>query len=53
MPINGIDANTLDETIAKTFQELKTAIDTYSEKNITLYSEALRALVKLRDQANG
>lgn len=44
----GIDRSVLDDTLAKTFKELKNAIDTYSEKNIALYSQALRALVELR-----
>ncbi|MEU9762903.1 hypothetical protein [Streptomyces sp. NPDC047985] len=48
--MNGIDKNTLDEVIAKTFKEVKTAIDTHSEKSIHMYSEALRALVELRQQ---
>ncbi|SDZ15264.1 hypothetical protein SAMN05444365_10648 [Micromonospora pattaloongensis] len=48
--MNGIDKNTLDEVVAKTFKELKTAIDTHSEKSIEMYSLALRALVKLRAQ---
>lgn len=45
----GIDKATLDQTLAKTFKELRTAIDTHSEKSIELYSEALRALVELSD----
>ncbi|MEV1286502.1 hypothetical protein [Micromonospora sp. NPDC049679] len=48
--MNGIDKNTLDEVVAKTFKELRTAIDTHSEKSIEMYSLALRALVKLRAQ---
>jgi len=45
----GIDRATLDEALAKTFKELRTAINTHSEKSIELYSHALRALVKLSD----
>jgi hypothetical protein len=48
--LNGIDKNVLDEVVAKTFKELKTAIDTHSEKSIEMYSLALRALVQLRQQ---
>ncbi|MGC5290619.1 hypothetical protein [Micromonospora sp. DT231] len=48
--MNGIDKITLDEVVAKTFTELKTAIDTHSEKSIEMYSRALRALLELRAQ---
>lgn len=48
--MNGIDKDTLDEVIAKTFKEVRTAIDTHSEKSVHMYSQALRALVELRKQ---
>lgn len=48
--MNGIDKSALDEVVVKTFKELKTAIDTHSEKSIEMYSHALRALVQLRRQ---
>ncbi|MCG3043477.1 hypothetical protein ACLIYM_21395 [Streptomyces fenghuangensis] len=48
--MNGIDRAELDETIAKTFKEVRTAIDTHSEKSLQMYSNALRALVELRQQ---
>lgn len=48
--MNGIDDKALDEAIATSFRELKTAIDRHSEKSIELYSQALRALVPLRQQ---
>lgn len=48
--MNGIDKNDLDEVIAKTFNEVKTAVNTHSEKSIHMYSTALRALVELRQQ---
>jgi hypothetical protein len=46
--MNGIDTNDLDEVIAKTFKEVKTAVNSHSEKSMHMYSEALRALVELR-----
>lgn len=46
----GIDKNDLDEVIAKTFNEVKIAVNTHSEKSIQMYSNALRALVELRQQ---
>lgn len=48
--MNGIDKNDLDEVIAKTFNEVKNAVNTHSEKSIQMYSHALRALVELRQQ---
>ncbi|MGW1882766.1 hypothetical protein [Streptomyces sp. NPDC001970] len=48
--MSGIDRNDLDEVIAKTFNEVKTAVNTHSEKSIQMYSNALRALVELRQQ---
>lgn len=48
--MNGIDKDALDEVIAKTFKEVRTAIDTHSEKSIHMYSQALRALLELRQQ---
>ncbi|HZG07020.1 MAG TPA: hypothetical protein VE546_26215 [Streptomyces sp.] len=48
--MNGIDRNELDETIAKVFKEVRTAVDSHSEKSIQMYSHALRALVELRQQ---
>ncbi|MFE9168037.1 hypothetical protein [Streptomyces kebangsaanensis] len=48
--MNGIDKNALDEVIAKTFKEVRTAIDTHSEKSVLMYSQALSALVELRKQ---
>jgi hypothetical protein len=48
--MDGIDRNTLDDVIAKTFKEVKTAIDMHNEKSIEMYSHALRALVELRQQ---
>ncbi|WP_179166552.1 hypothetical protein [Streptomyces sp. CB03238] len=48
--MNGIDKNDLDEVIAKTFNEVKTAVNSHSEKSIQMYSTALRALVELRQQ---
>ncbi|MEE1938328.1 hypothetical protein V1L54_02690 [Streptomyces sp. TRM 70361] len=49
--VNGVDPNELDETIAKAFKEVRTAIDTHSEKSVQMYSNALRALVELRREA--
>jgi len=48
--VNGIDKKDLDEVIAKTFNEVKTAVTTHSEKSVQMYSHALRALVELRQQ---
>jgi hypothetical protein len=48
--MNGIDDTIVDEVIASTFEELRTALSTHSEKGIELYSLALRALVPLRQQ---
>lgn len=48
--MNGIDQKDLDEVIAKTYKELKTAVTTHSEKSIEMYSDALRALLELRQQ---
>ncbi|MFE7484448.1 hypothetical protein ACPEIF_34095 [Streptomyces sp. NPDC012600] len=48
--MNGIDPKDLEETIAKTFNEVRTAVNTHSEKSIQMYSQALRALVELRQQ---
>ena len=48
--MNGIDKKDLDEVIAKTFNEVKTAVTTHSEKSVQMYSHALRALVELRQQ---
>lgn len=48
--MNGIDKDELDAVIAKTFKEVKIAIDSHSEKSLQMYSHALRALVKLRQQ---
>ncbi|MBN3928847.1 hypothetical protein IQ279_04185 [Streptomyces verrucosisporus] len=48
--MNGIDRAELDETIAKAFKEVRTAIDTHSEKSLQMYSNALSALVELRQQ---
>lgn len=49
--MNGIDIDDLDEVIARTYNEVKTAVTTHSEKSIQLYSHALRALVELRQAA--
>ncbi|MFE7183692.1 hypothetical protein [Streptomyces erythrochromogenes] len=46
--MNGIDINDLDAVIAKTFGEVKTAINAHNEKSLHMYSAALRALVELR-----
>ncbi|MDK1473107.1 hypothetical protein QNO07_06675 [Streptomyces sp. 549] len=46
--MNGIDKKDLDEVIVKTYNEVKTAVTTHSEKSIQMYSHALRALVELR-----
>ncbi|MDB1087710.1 hypothetical protein PJ985_09035 [Streptomyces sp. ACA25] len=48
--MNGIDRDELDEVIARTFNEVRTAVNTHSEKSILMYSQALRALVELRQQ---
>ncbi|WP_170837874.1 hypothetical protein [Streptomyces sp. TP-A0874] len=48
--MDAINEKDLDEVIAKTFNELRTAVDTHSEKSIQMYSQALRALVELREQ---
>jgi len=48
--MNGIDINELDAVIAQTYNEVKTAINTHSEKSIHMYSTALRTLVELRQQ---
>ncbi|MCX4692721.1 hypothetical protein [Streptomyces sp. NBC_01408] len=46
--MNGIDLNELDEAIAKTFGEVRTAVNAHNEKSLHMYSAALRALVELR-----
>ncbi|MFJ6940078.1 hypothetical protein [Streptomyces sp. NPDC101132] len=43
-----IDLAELDETIAKTFREVRTAVNGHNEKSVHMYSAALRALVELR-----
>ncbi|MFJ6630843.1 hypothetical protein ACIQMR_05425 [Streptomyces sp. NPDC091376] len=48
--MSGIDKNDLDEVIAKTFDEVKAAVNSHNEKSIQMYSNALRALVELRQQ---
>jgi hypothetical protein len=48
--MNGIDKDELDELVAKAFNGLKTALDSYSEKSALMYSHSLRALVQLRQQ---
>lgn len=48
--MQNIDGDVLEQTIAKTFKEVKTAVDRHSERSIELYSLALRALVELRAQ---
>ncbi|WP_424216403.1 hypothetical protein ACN20G_30160 (plasmid) [Streptomyces sp. BI20] len=48
--MNGIDAKELDEVIAKTYQEIRTAVGSHSEKSIHMYSRALTALLELRRQ---
>ncbi|MGE9695480.1 MULTISPECIES: hypothetical protein [unclassified Streptomyces] len=48
--MNGIDKKDLDEVIVKTYNEVKTAVSTHSEKSIHMYSEALRSLLELRRQ---
>lgn len=47
-----IDRNELDEVLATTFKELKTAINSYNKDSIALYSQALRALVDLKHQVD-
>jgi len=48
--MNGVDGKDLDEAIAKAFHQLSTAMNTHSERDVELYSRALRALVPLRQQ---
>jgi hypothetical protein len=48
--MTGIEMKDLDEVIAHTYKEVKTAINTHSEKSLLMYSQALRALVELRQQ---
>ncbi|RII13765.1 hypothetical protein DSC45_22690 [Streptomyces sp. YIM 130001] len=47
-----IDSNELDEVLATTFKELKTAVNNYNKDSIALYSQALSALVGLRQQVD-
>ncbi|MFD4988609.1 hypothetical protein [Streptomyces sp. NPDC058374] len=46
--MNGIDRKTVDDAIAHAFKEVRTAMDTHSEKSLRMYSEALTALLELR-----
>ncbi|MFF2655678.1 hypothetical protein [Streptomyces sp. NPDC058045] len=44
----GIDRSELDEVLATTFKELRTAVVNYNKDSIALYSQALCALVELK-----
>ncbi|MEU6484233.1 hypothetical protein [Streptomyces sp. NPDC046887] len=46
--MNGIDKQDLDQLIARTYDEVKTAVNSHSEKSLVMYSQALRTLVELR-----
>lgn len=46
--MNGIDIDDLDAAIAKTYGEVKTAVNAHNEKSLHMYSAALRALIELR-----
>ena len=48
--MSSVNHTEVDETIALTFSELKSAIEKFNVKSIELYSAALRALVELRTQ---
>ncbi|MFG3498676.1 hypothetical protein [Streptomyces sp. NPDC047928] len=47
--MDGIDKKDLDAVIAKTYNEVKSAVTTHSEKSVHMYSTALRALLELRE----
>ncbi|GAA2539055.1 hypothetical protein [Streptomyces koyangensis] len=46
--MNTIDKNAVDEATAQAFKEVRTAMDTSSEKSLRMYTEALTALLELR-----
>lgn len=51
--MDAIDLSDLDQVIAKTFREVKTAVNGHNEKSLNMYSAALRALVELRREVTG
>ncbi|MFD6040873.1 hypothetical protein ACFWG7_05985 [Streptomyces koyangensis] len=46
--MNTLDKDAVDEAIAEAFKEVRTAMDTSSEKSLRMYTEALTALLELR-----
>ncbi|MBL0778009.1 hypothetical protein M2168_003372 [Streptomyces sp. CZ24] len=46
--MNTVTKDAVDEAIAPAFKEVRTAMDTHSEKSLRMYTEALTALLELR-----
>ncbi|CAM5364975.1 MULTISPECIES: hypothetical protein [Streptomyces] len=46
--MNGIDQHAVDDAIVHAFKEVRSAMDTHSEKSLRMYGEALTALQELR-----
>ncbi|MGV9661133.1 hypothetical protein ACWDR5_29810 [Streptomyces koyangensis] len=46
--MNTIDKDAVDEAIAQAFKEVRTAMNSHSEKSLRMYTEALTALLELR-----
>ena len=46
--MNGIDQHAVDDAIVHAFKEVRSAMDTHSEKSLRMYTEALTALLELR-----
>ncbi|MGA5009360.1 hypothetical protein [Streptomyces koyangensis] len=46
--MNTIDKDVVDEAIAQAFKEVRTAMNSHSEKSLRMYTEALTALLELR-----
>ncbi|MFB8415234.1 hypothetical protein ACFC63_06920 [Streptomyces albidoflavus] len=43
-----IDKDAVDEAMAQAFKEVRTAMNSHSEKSLRMYTEALTALLELR-----
>ncbi|WP_405394436.1 hypothetical protein [Streptomyces gougerotii] len=46
--MNGIAQHAVDDAIVHAFKEVRSAMDTHSEKSLRMYGEALTALQELR-----
>ncbi|MEU0124023.1 hypothetical protein ABZ114_20420 [Streptomyces albidoflavus] len=46
--MNTVTKDAVDEAIAQAFKEVRTAMNTHSEKSLRMYTEALTALLELR-----